>query len=135
MFCSGITPNETHFDVTQAAVEVVVHRAIYKEHNYSKKLVQPLPVQRSNFLFRHNQKLRRMNRNLRKEIKKLKRKHKQEQKKFKNFDKLSELVQQLFLIQMKFLNRKSSPQQYSPLIRKFVLSLHYYSPAGYRFVR
>lgn len=137
MFCSGITPKETHFDITQAANEVVIDRDIYKEHNYSKQptKMQNFPVQRTKFLLVKNQNLRRTIRDLRTEQKKLKRSHEEEQRKFKNFDKLSEFVQHFVLLLMKFHDRKSSPRQYSPIIRKFTLTLHYYSPAGYRFVR
>ncbi|KAJ6639443.1 DNA transposase THAP9 [Pseudolycoriella hygida] len=90
--------------------------------------------------------LRRSLQRVRKQMIKMNKEHKQTMQKFSNFSNLSSLLQELFMLLMKHHKCNSSPKEYSPEIRKFALSLHYlfinknkilhyYSPAGYKFLR
>ncbi|KAJ6642873.1 hypothetical protein Bhyg_07829, partial [Pseudolycoriella hygida] len=109
---------------------------MYEEHNYVKlnptKLHNVVSVRYNNRC--QVMSLRKSLRRLRNRMKEANKGYKNAMRKFSNFTNLSPLLQELFLLLMKHHKSSSAPKEYSPEIRKFALSLHYYSPAGYQFL-
>ncbi|KAJ6639424.1 hypothetical protein Bhyg_12168 [Pseudolycoriella hygida] len=109
----------------QVSVEL---NKIYDEHNYVK--LTPKKLNKVGIVT-HKYRglamgLRRSLQRVRKQMIKMNKEHKKTMQKFSNFSNLSSLLQELFMLLMKHHKCNSSPKEYSPEMRKFALSLHYY---------
>lgn len=111
--------------------------SISKEHNYCKlpKSNTPIIAVKKLAVRMEISKLRRTIYKLRLKVKHEKKIAEKKFSKFKNFDKLPNFMQEFFENILKYFKTKSHPKKYSPEMRQFALTLHYYSPTAYCFVR
>lgn len=112
----------------------VIDNNVIREHNYCRR--DHIPSYRTNSYSNRLKisSLRRTIYGLRKQLKFSNKKITKKNKTFENFDELPPFVQEFFCVVLKHL-KKGRPKKYSPEMRQFALTLHYYSPTGYDYVR
>lgn len=107
---------------------------ISKEHNYSMSSISAVSIKRLS----ERVKISKLNRKiygLRRQVKANKKYMEKKYSKFENFDELPKFIQEFFATVLKYFKKTSHPKKYSPEMRQFALTLHYYSPTAYEFVR
>lgn len=107
---------------------------INKEHNYCRRTFCTNFRSTSYTNRRKVSQLRKTIYNLRKEVKSIRKEASKQFKPFANFNALPTFVKQFFSVVLKHFNT-GRPKKYTPEIRQFALTLHYYSPTSYNYVR
>lgn len=125
--CTEIN-NEEAVQVTQLQIN--------NDQTYCKKQGRSLLI--TNCSFNNRRKIANLRRTiyrLRREVKLVQKSVAKQYKDFKNFPELPEFIREFVLVILKHFRKGSRPKTYSALLREFALTLHYYSPTGYNYVR